>query len=61
MSDLSAVPIKGRVMRLIALDSCGNPVTGASGKQVITRGFISVQMENQYEAATEARRRFSLR
>jgi hypothetical protein len=59
MSDLSAVPIKGRVMRLIALDSCGNPVTGASGKQVITRGFISVQMENQYEDGEQQRQKLA--
>ena len=47
--DLSVVPIKGRVARLIQLDVCGNPITGASGLQVITKGFIQIQAEPQYE------------
>jgi hypothetical protein len=59
MSDLSGVPIKGRVARFIKLDSCGNPITGASGLQVITNGFISVQMEPQYEDGEQQRQRLA--
>lgn len=57
--DLSAVPIKGRVMRLIQLDSCGNPITGASSLQVITKGFISVQLEPQYEDGEQQRQKLA--
>lgn len=55
MTDLSATPIKGKVMRLIALDTCGNPVTGDSGLVVVTRGFIQVQSEPQYEDGEQQR------
>lgn len=57
--DLSAVPIKGRVARFIQLDVCGNPVTGASGLQVITKGFISVQLEPQYEDGEQHRQKLA--
>lgn len=46
-------PIKGRVMRLIKLDTCGNPVTGASSAMVISKGFISVKAKPDYEDGTE--------
>lgn len=59
MADQSVVPIKGRVMRLISLDSCGNPITGASGLQVITKGFISVQLEPQYEDGEQQRQKLA--
>jgi hypothetical protein len=59
MADQSAVPIKGRVMRLIQLDICGNPVTGASGLQVITKGFIQIQAEPQYEDGEAQRQRLA--
>lgn len=59
MADKSGVPIKGRAMRLIQLDSCGNPVTGASGLQVITKGFISLQLQPQYEDGTSQRQKLA--
>lgn len=59
MADISVVPIKGRVMRLISLDVCGNPITGASGLQVISKGFISVQAEPQYEDGEQQRQRLA--
>lgn len=59
MTDQGVVPIKGRVMRLISLDSCGNPITGASGLQVITKGFISVQLEPQYEDGESLRQKLA--
>lgn len=59
MADQSAVPIKGRVMRLIQVDACGNPITGASGLQVITKGFISIQVEPQYEDGEQQRQKLA--
>ncbi len=59
MADLSVVPIKGKVRRITALDSCGNPVTGSSGLQVVTRGFIQVQAEPQYEDGEQQRQRLA--
>lgn len=41
-------PIQARVARLIKLDVCGNPVTGASSSVVVTDGFISIEPEPQY-------------
>ena len=45
--------VKGRVMRVVTLDACGNPVTGASSSQVVTRGFVSVKATPVYEDGTE--------
>jgi len=59
VTDLSAVPIKGRVMRLISLDSCGNPITGASGFQVISKGFIQITKEDQYEDGEQQRQKLA--
>lgn len=59
MTDLSATPIKGRAMRLVQLDTCGNPVTGASGLVVVTRGFVQVQAEPQYEDGEQQRLRLA--
>ena len=59
MADMSAVPIKGRVMRLISLDVCGNPITGASGLQVITKGFIQIQLDPQYEDGEQIRQKLA--
>lgn len=59
MADQSAVPIKGRVARFIQLDVCGNPVTGVSGLQVITKGFISIGLEPQYEDGEPQRQKLA--
>jgi hypothetical protein len=48
-----ATPIKGSFLRLVKLDTCGNPVTGASSLVVVTKSFVQVQMEPQYEDGTE--------
>ena len=48
-----AAPIKGTHIRIIALDSCGVPVTGASGMVSVSKAFIQVEMEPQYEDGTE--------
>jgi len=48
-----ATPIKGSVIRVVALDACGNPVTGTSGMQVVTKGFVQIQQDPQYEDGTE--------
>ncbi len=42
-------PIKGTVMRLVKVDSCGNPVTGAESAEVVTDGFIQINPSPQYE------------
>lgn len=42
-------PIKGLVLRLILLNDCGVPVTGASGGMVITRGYTRSTISAQYE------------
>lgn len=53
MTSQCAVPIKGRVIRLIKLDVCGNPVTGANSAVVVMDGFVSVKATPQYEDGTE--------
>ena len=45
--------VKGRRVRVVTLDACGNPVTGASSSVVVTSGFISVKFTPQYEDGTE--------
>jgi hypothetical protein len=46
-------PIKGTHMRIIALDACGVPVTGTPGLVAVTSGFVSVEMEPDYEDGEE--------
>ena len=46
-------PIQARVARLIKLDVCGNPVTGASSAVVSTNGFISINPSPQYQDGEE--------
>lgn len=46
-------PIKGTHMRIVALDSCGIPVTGASGMVVVSSGFVQVEREPDYEDGEE--------
>jgi hypothetical protein len=48
-----ATPIKGTHLRIVALDTCGVPVTGASGLVAVSRGFISVAMAPDYEDGEE--------
>lgn len=48
-----ASPIQARVARLIKLDVCGNPVTGASSAVVVTDGFISIEPSPQYQDGEE--------
>jgi len=40
--------IHGEVVRLVKLDVCGNPVTGASSAVVVTDGFIRITPSPQY-------------
>lgn len=40
-------------MRVVRLDACGIPVTGATSMVVTTKGFVQVQSEPQYEDGEE--------
>lgn len=53
MTSLCVSPIKGRVMRIIKLDVCGNPVTGASSAVIVMDGFVSMKATPVYEDGTE--------
>lgn len=46
-------PIQARVARVIKLDACGNPVTGAESAVVTTNGFISIEPSPQYQDGEE--------
>jgi hypothetical protein len=48
-----ATPIKGTHYRVVKLDSCGNPVTGTGSMSVVSKGFVKVSMEPQYEDGEE--------
>lgn len=47
------VPIKGTHFRIVALDACGIPVTGASGLVATTASFVSVESAEEYEDGEE--------
>lgn len=49
----AATPIKGTHYRIVKLDACGNPVTGTGSLVVVSKGFVQVQMEPQYEDGEE--------
>lgn len=53
MTSQCVTPIKGRVIRVMKLDVCGNVVSGASSSMVVADGFISVKSTPQYEDGTE--------
>lgn len=48
---LCAAPIQGTRIRIIRLDTCGVPATGA-GAQVVTDGFVQVAVSQDYEDGT---------
>lgn len=48
-----ATPIKGTHLRIVRLDACGLPVTGTGSLVVVTKGFVQVQAEPQYEDGEE--------
>jgi hypothetical protein len=52
-----ASAIQARVARLIKLDVCGNPVTGAGSAVVVTDGFVSIQPSPQYLDGEEHQQR----
>jgi hypothetical protein len=45
-------PIQGSLFRIIRLDECGAPVTGA-GSLIVGAGFVEVAVSPQYEDGTE--------
>jgi hypothetical protein len=46
-------PIRGRVVRITLLNSCGATVTGASSAQITTGGFTQVAQTAQYDTGAE--------
>jgi hypothetical protein len=46
-------PIKGKVLRVIALNECGVPVTGAGAAQLVMTAFTKVSSKAQYESGDE--------
>lgn len=50
---ICAAPIKGTHLRIIKVDDCGNPVTGAASLVVVTKGFVQVVMDPDYEDGEE--------
>lgn len=47
------VPIKGTHFRIVAIDVCGNPVTGTGGLVATTQSFVSVESAEEYEDGEE--------
>ena len=47
-------PIQGTRLRLVRSNACGVPVTGA-GSQIVTDGFVEVNVSPQYQDGTEYR------
>lgn len=45
--------IKGRILRLTALDECGLPLYDSAVGKIVTTGFISVNWEHEVEDGTE--------
>jgi len=53
MTSTNVTAIKGTVMRVMSLNTCGNIVTGSGSLQVVEAGFISLKPSPQYEDGTE--------
>lgn len=52
MATKCLTPIKARELRVVRLNECGVPVTGA-GSQIVTRGYIQAAVALEYEDGTE--------
>lgn len=50
---ICAAPIKGSHLRVVAVNDCGVPVTGSGALSIVTKGFVQVQMEPDYEDGEE--------
>jgi hypothetical protein len=50
---ICAAPIKGSHLRIVKVDDCGVPVTGAASLTIVTKGFVQVQSEPDYEDGEE--------
>lgn len=50
---ICAAPIKGSHLRVVAVNDCGVPVTGTGALSIVTKGFVQVQMEPDYEDGEE--------
>lgn len=50
---ICAAPIKGSHLRVVRVDDCGVPVTGAGALTIVTKGFVQVVMEPDYEDGEE--------
>lgn len=53
MADRQVSPIKARVIRVVKLDVCGNPVTGAASAQWVGKGFTELSPSPDYEEGEE--------
>lgn len=50
---ICATPIKGTVLRVVAVNTCGVPITGTGAFSVVSAGFVMVSSEPQYEDGEE--------
>lgn len=53
MAAVCVTPIKGTHIRLTKVDICGVVVTGTGALSTVTKGFVQVSMEPQYEDGEE--------
>lgn len=49
MAEQTGTAAQGTVVRLVSLNTCGTPISGASSAQLVTDGYIRVETEPQYE------------
>jgi hypothetical protein len=50
---ICAAPIKGTHLRMVAVNNCGVPITGTGALTIVSKGYIQVQMEPDYEDGEE--------
>lgn len=53
MASVAGAPIKGKTIRIVQVDICGVPITGAGGRVIISNSYTQVAMNPQYEDGTE--------
>lgn len=59
MASLCLAPIRGDVLRIVKEDVCGVPVTGAASAQVVSAGFVSIDVDPNYELQGAIRERLA--
>jgi hypothetical protein len=53
MASICAAAVLGRTLRITKTNECGVPITGAESAQIVSEGFVSIELAPEYEDGEE--------